>query len=68
MADDDKGSKLSILDTVLISGAVIAAVFVVLWLLSAVVGVALFVFKLVVLVVVVAIVVRIVHFFTRRRD
>ena len=68
MAEDDKGSKLSVLDTVLVSGAVIAGIFVVLWIFSAVVGTILFVFKLVVLVVVVAVVVRIVHFFTRSRD
>ena len=68
MADGDKGSKFSTLDTVLTVGAVVAGIFLVLWLVSAVVGVALFVFKVVVLVIVVAILVRVVHFFTRHGD
>ena len=68
MADDSKGSKLTLLDTVLVSGAVIAGILVVLWIVSAVVGVVLWVFKIIVLVVLVAIAVRIVHFFTRHRD
>jgi hypothetical protein len=68
MADDSKGSKLTVLDTVLVSGAVIAGIFVVLWIVSAVVGTILWILKIVVLVVLVAVVVRIVHFFTRSRD
>jgi hypothetical protein len=68
MADDSKGSKLSVLDTVLVSAAVIAGIFVVLWIVSAVVGTLLWIFKIAVLVVLVAVVVRVVHFFTRSRD
>ena len=68
MAEDSKGSKLSVVDTVLVSAAVIAGIFVVLWIVSAVVGTLLWIFKIAVLVVLVAVVVRIVHFFTRSRD
>jgi hypothetical protein len=68
MADDSKGSKLSVLDTVLVSAAVIAGIFVVLWIVSAVVGTLLWIFKIAVLVVLVAVVVRVVHFFARSRD
>jgi hypothetical protein len=67
MAMEPKRSKLSTLDTVLVSGAVVVGVLVVLWILRAVVGAALFALKIVMLVVVVAVLVRIVHFFTRRR-
>ncbi len=66
MADDAKGSKLKVLDTVLVSGAVVAGVLIALWIFHAVLGLALFLFKIVVLVILVAVVVRLVHFFTRR--
>jgi hypothetical protein len=66
MADDAKGSKLKVLDTVLVGGAVVAAVFVALWIVGAVLGLVLFAFKIIVLVVLVAVAIRVVHFFTRR--
>jgi len=68
VAVEPKRSKLSVVDTVLISGAVIGAILIALWVFRAVVGVALFAFKIFVLVVVVAVIVRVVHFFTRNRD
>jgi len=66
MADDAKGSKLKVLDTVLISGAVVAAVLIALWIFRVILGTVLFAFKIVVLVILVVVVVRLVHFFTRR--
>jgi len=66
MADDAKGSKLKVLDTVLVGGAVVAGVFIALWIIGAVLGAVLFAFKIIVLVVLVVVAFRIVHFFTRR--
>jgi len=63
-----KGSGLTLLDTGLVVAGVIGAVLVVLWLAHAVLGLALFAFKLVILVVVVAVIVRLVHMFTRSRS
>jgi hypothetical protein len=63
----DKGG-LSFVDTVLIAGVVVAGVFVLLWVLRSVLGLALLAFKLAILVVVVAVVIRVVHLFTRSRD
>jgi hypothetical protein len=69
MAIEPKESKkLGVVDTVLISGAVVGGILVVLWILRAVVGVALFAFKIVMLVIVVAVLIRLVHFFTRTKD
>ena len=69
MAIEPKESKkLGAVDTVLISGAVVGGILVALWILRAVVGVALFAFKIVVLVIVVAVLIRLVHFFTRNKD
>jgi len=69
MSDSDtKGSGLSLLDTVLVVAAVIGGILVVLWLVHAVLGLALFIFKVAILVVVVAVIVRVVHLFTRHGD
>jgi hypothetical protein len=65
---DTKRSGLSLLDTALVVAAVVGGIFVVLWLLHAVIGLALFAFKIAILVVVVAVIVRIVHVFGRRGD
>lgn len=54
------------LDTILVTAGVVGGVLVVLWAVHAVVGLALFVFKVAILVVVVALVVRLVHLFSRR--
>jgi hypothetical protein len=61
-----KGSGLSLMDTALITAGVVIGILVVLWAVRAVVGIALFAFKVAILVVVVALVVRVVHFFSRR--
>ncbi len=58
---------LRTLDTVLVTAGVVGGVLVVLWLVHAVIGLALFVFKVAILVVVVAVVIRLVHLFTRGR-
>jgi hypothetical protein len=63
-----KGSGLSLLDTGLVVAAVIGGVLVVLWLAHAVLGLALFAFKVVILVVVVVVIVRLVHLFSRSRS
>jgi hypothetical protein len=65
---DTKRSGLSLLDTALVVAAVVGGIFVVLWLAHAVLGLALFAFKIAILVVVVAVIVRIVHIFSRRGD
>jgi hypothetical protein len=68
MAIEPKESKkLSVVDTVLISGAVVGGILVALWIFRAVVGVALFAFKVVVLVIVVAVIIRLVHLFSRNK-
>lgn len=61
-----KGSRIGVLDTVLVTAGVVGAVLVVLWALKVVAGLILFAFKLAVLVVVVLVIIRIVHVFTRR--
>lgn len=63
-----RGGGLSTIDKGLVLAGIVGGVFVVLWVARAVVGVALFAFKIVVLVVVVALVVRLFHLFTRSRD
>jgi len=63
---DTKGSKLSLLDTALVAAAVVGGVLVLLWLVHAVVGLVLFLFKLAIVIVVVAVIVRLVHVLTRR--
>jgi len=60
-----RGSGMGVLDTVLVTAAVLGGIFVVLWAVRAVAGLILFAFKLVILVVVVAVIVRLVHLFTR---
>ena len=68
MAMEPKESrKLGVVDTVLISGAVVGGILVALWIFRAVVGIALFAFKIVVLVIVVAVVIRVVHLFSRNK-
>jgi Flp pilus assembly protein TadB len=62
-----KSGALSVLDKGLVAAGVIGGVLVVLWVVHAVLGLALFAFKVAVLVVVVALVVRLVHLFTRPR-
>jgi hypothetical protein len=59
------GGRLSTLDKALVGAGVIGGVLVVLWLISAVAHVVLFVFKIAILVIVVALIVRLVHLFTR---
>jgi hypothetical protein len=61
-----KGSRIGVLDTVLVTAGVVGAVLVVLWALRVVAGLILFAFKLAVLVVVVLVIIRIVHVVTRR--
>jgi hypothetical protein len=63
---EKKGSGLSLLDTALITAAVIVGIFVILWIVRAVAGLFLFAFKVAILVVVVAVIVRVVHLFSRR--
>ena len=65
---DTKGSGLSLLDTALVVAAVVGGIFVVLWLVHAVIGLALFAFKIAILVVVVAVIVRVFHSLSRRGD
>lgn len=61
-----RSGGMSTLDTALVVAGIVGGIFVVLWAVRAVVGLALFAFKLAILVVVVALVVRLVHVFTRR--
>lgn len=63
-----KGSGIGVIDTVLVTAAVVGGILVLLWAVHAVVGLILFVFKVAILVVVVAVIVRIVHLFTRHTD
>ena len=63
-----KGSKVSVLDTVLVTAAVVGGVLVLLWALKVVAGLILFAFKLAIVVVVVAVIIRIVHAFGRHRS
>jgi hypothetical protein len=65
---DTKGSGLSLLDTALVVAAVIGGIFIALWIFHAVIGLALFAFKIAILVVIVAVIVRVVHAFSRRGD
>jgi hypothetical protein len=63
-----KGSRIGVLDTVLVAAAVVGGVLVLLWAVKAVAGLILFAFKLAILVVVVLVIIRIVHVFSRRGD
>lgn len=63
-----RGGGLSTLDTALVVAGIVGGIFVVLWAVRAVVGLALFAFKIAVLVVVIALVVRLFHLFTRGRN
>jgi hypothetical protein len=63
-----KGSRVSVLDTVLVTAAVVGGVLVLLWALKAVAGLILFAFKLAIIVVVVAVIIRIIHAFSRHRS
>jgi hypothetical protein len=61
----EKGSGLSVLDTVLVAAAVVGGVLVLLWALRVVAGLIRLAFEVAVLVVVVLVIIRIAHFFTR---
>lgn len=61
-----RGGGLRTLDTALVAAGVVGGILVVLWAIHAVIGIALWAFKIVVLVVVVALVVRLVHVLTRK--
>ena len=61
-----RGGGLSTLDTALVVAGIVGGIFVVLWVVKAVVGLALFAFKIAVLVVVVALAVRLFRVFTRK--
>jgi hypothetical protein len=63
-----RSGGLGTLDRLLVGAGVVGGVLVILWLVHAVLGIALFVFKVAVLVVVVAVVVRLVHLFGRGRS
>ncbi|HZU79140.1 MAG TPA: hypothetical protein VE991_04430 [Acidimicrobiales bacterium] len=63
-----RSGGLRTLDSALVVAGVIGGIFVVLWAVRAVVGLALFAFKVVVFVVVVALIVRLVHLVTRGRS
>jgi hypothetical protein len=63
-----RSGGLRTLDRLLVGAGVVGGVLVILWLVHAVLGLALFVFKVAVLVVVVAVVVRLVHLFGRGRS
>lgn len=63
-----RSGGISTLDTALVVAGIVGGIFVILWAVRAVVGLALFAFKLAILVVVVALVVRLFHVFTRGRD
>ena len=62
-----RSGGISTLDTALVVAGIVGGIFVLLWVVKAVVGLALFAFKIAVLMVVVALIVRLVHVFTRRR-
>lgn len=68
LPEQKKKGGLSVLDTALIAGAIVAGIFIVLWAARAVLGVALFFFKIAIVVVVVAVIVRLVHMFSRHKD
>ena len=63
-----KGSGLSVFDSALVVAAIVGAIFVVLWLAHAVVGLVLFGFKLAILAVVVFAVLRLLRIVGRRHD
>jgi hypothetical protein len=63
-----KSGGLSLVDSALAVAAVVGGILVVLWLVHAVIGVALFAFKLIVLVVLVALGLRLWHLVTRGRS
>jgi hypothetical protein len=63
-----KGSRLGLIDTLIVAGAVVGGIFVLLWALRIAAGLFFFAFKVAVLVVVVVAVIRLVHLFTRNRD
>lgn len=62
-----RSGGISTLDTALVVAGIVGGIFVVLWVVRAVVGLALFAFKLAILVVVVALAIRLFHLFTRGR-
>ena len=61
------GGGLSTLDTALVVAGVVGGIFVILWVVHAVLGLVLLAFKVVVLVVVVALAFRLFHLVTRGR-
>ena len=63
-----RSGGMSTLDKGLVLAGIVGGVFVLLWVVRAVVGLALFTFKIVILVVVVALIVRLVHLFSRGRN
>ncbi|MHB8439141.1 MAG: hypothetical protein ACYDD4_08270 [Acidimicrobiales bacterium] len=63
-----RSRSLSTLDKGLVLAGIVGGVFVVLWAVRAVVGIALFAFKVAVFVVVVVLIARLVHHFTRQRS
>lgn len=63
-----RGGAISTLDKALVAAGVVGGILVILWAVHAVLGLALFAFKVAVLVVVVALAVRLVHVFTRGRS
>jgi uncharacterized membrane protein len=64
--EPERKGALSTLDKGLVVAGIVGGIFVVLWVARAVVGLALFAFKVAVLVVVVALAIRLVHLFSRR--
>jgi hypothetical protein len=68
MSDVEKsrGSGIGLVDAVLVTAAVVGGILVLLWVLHAVVGIILFVFKVAIVIVVVAVIIRLVHHVTRR--
>ncbi|HXW33623.1 MAG TPA: hypothetical protein VEJ87_03525 [Acidimicrobiales bacterium] len=68
LPEEKKKGGHGVLDTVLIAGAVVAGIFIVLWIAKAVLGTALFVFKIAILVVVVALVIRLFHWIRGGKD
>jgi hypothetical protein len=61
-----KGSGISVLDTVLVAGAVIVGIFVLLWALRIAASLFFFAFKIAIVVLVVMAVIRLYHLFSRR--
>ena len=61
-----KGSGISVLDTVLVAGAVIVGSFVLLWALRIAASLFFFAFKIAIVVLVVMAVIRLYHLFSRR--